>query len=178
METHAAEAAVTTFRDLAFLIPLLPFAATALIVTLGKRTPGKGAPIGILAVAAGLVLSAGAFLETLGGHEAVEHSVRWAVFGPVDFELGIAVDQLSAMMFVVVCFVSMLVQIYSTSYMHGDVRYTWYFAALNLFTGSMLTLVAANNTLQLLVGWELVGVCSYLLIGHWFEEKENSSAAI
>jgi NADH-quinone oxidoreductase subunit L len=74
--------------------------------------------------------------------------------------------------------VSLLVQIYSLGYMHGDVRYTWYYAALNLFTGSMLNLVIANNTVQLLVGWELVGLCSYLLIGHWYEEKENSDAAI
>ena len=88
------------------------------------------------------------------------------------------VDSLASMMFVVVCLVSLLMQIYSLGYMHGDVRYTWYFAAVNLFTGSMLTLVIANNTVQLLVGWELVGVCSYLLIGHWFEEKENSDAAI
>ena len=88
------------------------------------------------------------------------------------------VDTLASMMFVVVCLVSLLMQIYSLGYMKGDVRYTWYFAAVNLFTGSMLTLVIANNTVQMLVGWELVGVCSYLLIGHWFEEKENSDAAI
>jgi NADH-quinone oxidoreductase subunit L len=81
-------------------------------------------------------------------------------------------------MFLVVTLVSLMVQIYSTAYMHGDKRYTWYFAALNLFTGSMLNLVIANNLIQLLVGWELVGICSYLLIGHWWEEKENSNAAI
>ena len=95
-----------------------------------------------------------------------------------DLELGIRVDTLASMMFVVVCLVSLLMQIYSLGYMKGDVRYTWYFAAVNLFTGSMLNLVIANNTVQLLVGWELVGVCSYLLIGHWYEEKENSDAAI
>jgi NADH-quinone oxidoreductase subunit L len=62
--------------------------------------------------------------------------------------------------------------------MHGDTRYTLYFAALSLFTASMLNLVIADNLFQLLVGWELVGICSYLLIGHWWEEKENSNAAI
>src|SRR6266540_132154 len=62
--------------------------------------------------------------------------------------------------------------------MQGVKRYTWYFAELKLFTGSMLNLVIANNLMQLLIGWELVGICSYLLIGHWWEEKENSNAAI
>ncbi|TMK81551.1 MAG: NADH-quinone oxidoreductase subunit L, partial [Actinobacteria bacterium] len=81
-------------------------------------------------------------------------------------------------MFVVVTLVSLCVQVYSTAYMHGDRRYTFFYAALSLFTGSMLNLVIADNLFQLLVGWELVGICSYLLIGHWWEEKENSSAAI
>ncbi|HEV2309886.1 MAG TPA: NADH-quinone oxidoreductase subunit L, partial [Acidimicrobiia bacterium] len=79
---------------------------------------------------------------------------------------------------VVVTLVSLLVQIYSTAYMRGDRRYTWYFAALSLFTASMLTLVVANNTIQMLVGWELVGLCSFMLIGHWWEEPANSRAAI
>ena len=67
---------------------------------------------------------------------------------------------------------------YSLGYMHGDVRYTWFYVVLSLFTGAMLTVVIANNLLMLLVGWEIMGVCSYLLIGHWYEEHENSSAAI
>jgi NADH-quinone oxidoreductase subunit L len=81
-------------------------------------------------------------------------------------------------MFIVVTSVSLLVHIYSTGYMHDDSRYTWFFAALGLFTSSMLFLVIANNLLQMLVGWEGVGVCSYFLIGHYWEEKEYSSAAI
>src|SRR5438876_12163084 len=71
-----------------------------------------------------------------------------------------------------------MVHISSTAYMHGEKRYIWYFAALILFTASMLNLVIANYLIQLLIGWELVGICSYLLIGHWWEEKENSNAAI
>ena len=94
------------------------------------------------------------------------------------FSAGIRVDGLAAMMFLLVTFVSLMVHVYSTGYMHGDSRYTWFFAVLSLFTASMLLLVIANNLLLLLVGWELVGVCSYLLIGFWWEEKENSSAAI
>ena len=69
-------------------------------------------------------------------------------------------------------------QVYSIGYMKGDRRFTCYYALLSLFTGAMLDLVIANNLFQLLVGWEGVGICSYLLIGHWWEEKENSNAAI
>jgi NADH-quinone oxidoreductase subunit L len=173
---HAASAG--GIREVAWLVPLLPISAFFLIVFFGKKTPGKGAPIGILAVGTALVIGLLSFFEAITKHDIVEKSFTWFEFGPLHLELGIRVDALAAMMFVVVCLVSLLMQIYSIGYMHGDVRYTWYFAAVNLFTGSMLTLVIANNTVQLLVGWELVGVCSYLLIGHWFEEKENSSAAI
>ncbi len=165
-------------REMAWLIPVLPLSAFFLIVFFGKRTPGKGAGIGIVATGAAFLIGLGSFVEAIGSEEIVERSIRWITFGSVSLELGIRVDSLAAMMFVVVCLVSLLVQIYSIGYMHGDVRYTWYYAALNLFTGSMLTLVIANNTVQLLVGWELVGICSYLLIGHWYEEKENSDAAI
>ena len=71
-----------------------------------------------------------------------------------------------------------MVQVYSTGYMHGDPRYTYFYFMLSLFTFAMLLLVIANNTIQMLVGWELVGVCSYLLIGFWWEERANSNAAI
>ena len=173
---HAAAAG--GIRELAWLIPVLPISAFFLIVFFGKRTPGKGAPIGILATGIAFAIGILCFFEAISAKDVVEKSLTWFEFGPLHLELGIRVDALASMMFVVVGLVSLLMQIYSLGYMHGDVRYTWYFAAVNLFTGSMLTLVIANNTVQLLVGWELVGVCSYLLIGHWFEEKENSSAAI
>src|SRR5690606_2948131 len=78
----------------------------------------------------------------------------------------------------VVTVISLLVHIYSTDYVHGDRRYTHFFAFLSLFTASMLTLVIADNTLMLLCAWELVGVCSFALIGHWWEEKPNSDAAL
>src|ERR671919_296109 len=161
----------------AWLIPVLPFAAFLLILFFGKHTPGRGAPIGIAATAAAWVISVFVFLEVLdGGH--IERSITWATFGDFEVEIGMNVDGLAGMMFVVVTVVSILVQIYSVGYMREEPRYTWYFAALSLFTGSMLNLVIANNLIQLLVGWELVGICSYLLIGHWWEEKANSDAAI
>jgi NADH-quinone oxidoreductase subunit L len=160
----------------AWLIPVIPLVAFFVIFLVGRRTPLRGAGIGILATAASFVISLLVFFEALGGAEA-ERSWAWFDIG-IAVEIGMHVDGLAAMMFLVVTTVSLLVQIYSVEYMREEARFTWYFAALSLFTGSMLTLVIANNLLQLLVGWELVGICSYLLIGHFWEEKENSSAAI
>jgi NADH-quinone oxidoreductase subunit L len=94
------------------------------------------------------------------------------------FEAGTRVDGLAAMMFLLVTFVSLMVHIYSLGYMHGDPRFTWFYVMLSVFTMSMLLLVISNNLMVLLVGWELVGICSFLLIGFWWEEKVNSSAAI
>ena len=82
------------------------------------------------------------------------------------------------MMLLVVPLISLLVHIFSTDYVHGDRRYTHYFAFLSLFTASMLFFVLSQSTLQMIVGWELVGVCSFALIGHWWEEKPNSDAAL
>src|SRR5437879_7753100 len=116
--------------------------------------------------------------QIVNQHPPVVRSLNFFEAGSFRVDIGQNVDGLAAVMFVIVTLVSLLVQIYSTAYMHGDKRYTWYFAALSLFTASMLNLVIADNLFQLLVGWELVGICSYLLIGHWWEEKENSDAAI
>ena len=88
------------------------------------------------------------------------------------------VDGLSVMMLFVVTFISLLVHVYSTDYVGGDRRYTHFFAFLSLFTASMLFFVLSDNILQMIVGWELVGVCSFALIGHWWEEKPNSDAAL
>ncbi|HKX25731.1 MAG TPA: proton-conducting transporter membrane subunit, partial [Actinomycetota bacterium] len=162
----------------AWLIPVIPLVSFFVIIFLGKRTPMRGAVIGILAVGMSFVLSLLIFFDFVGGAESIERSVTWFRLGAFELELGMNVDGLTAMMFVVVTTVSLLVHVYSVSYMDHEPRFTWYFAALSLFTGSMLTLVIANNLFQLLVGWELVGVCSYLLIGHFWEEKENSDAAI
>jgi NADH-quinone oxidoreductase subunit L len=177
----AAEAASNFFVDNAWIIPILPLAAFVLILFFGKRMPRKGPEIGIAAMLVGLVWSIGV-LAAYAGKEAgpvVHKALDWFPFGG-DFQMGLGmrIDGLTAVMFVVVSLVSLMVQIYSVGYMKDDIRYTWFFAALNLFTGSMLNLVIADNLIQLLIGWELVGICSYLLIGHWWEEHENSSSAI
>jgi proton-translocating NADH-quinone oxidoreductase chain L len=91
--------------------------------------------------------------------------------------LGIYIDNLAVIMFVMVTFVATLIHIYSIGYMHGDVRYPRFFAYLSLFCFSMLGLVASSSLFMIFIFWELVGVCSYLLIGHWYEEKKNADAA-
>jgi NADH-quinone oxidoreductase subunit L len=168
-----------TFTEYMWIVPLLPFLSAIAIGFFGKRMRDRGHAFGIGAVALGFVLSLIGFAELAAGNAHVEKAWTWFEFpGGFELEFGMNFDFLAGVMFVVVTFISMLVQIYSTGYMHDDERYTWFYAALSLFTGSMLLLVIANNLTQMLVGWEGVGVCSYFLIGHYWEEKEYSSAAM
>jgi NADH-quinone oxidoreductase subunit L len=165
----------------AWLIPLIPALSFWVILFVGKRLPGKGAEVGIAAVGASCLLSLACAAKWIGMGEprqAVTKQVHWFRIGQVDIRAGIHVDGLTVMMLVVVTFISLMVHVYSLGYMHGDRRYTYFYAALSLFTASMLLLVVADNLLQLLIGWELVGVCSFMLIGHWWEEQVNSDAAI
>jgi NADH-quinone oxidoreductase subunit L len=110
--------------------------------------------------------------------EPITRHTTWFQNGGFNLGAGIQVDGLTVMMMFVVTLISFLVHIYSTEYMRGDRRFTYFYAALSLFTASMLLLVVADNTLQMLIGWELVGLCSFMLIGHWWEEKPNSDAAL
>ncbi len=118
-----------------------------------------------------------------GGHadpptRPVVTCATWFENGSQSISVGTLVDGQSVLMLVVVTLISLLVHVFSTDYVHGDRRYTHYFAFLSLFTASMLFFVLSENTLQMIVGWELVGVCSFALIGHWWEEKPNSDAAL
>ena len=163
---------------LAWIVPGLPALSFFLILFFGKRTPGRGADIGIAFTLVSLVLSCVILGQFAASGETARASLPLLDVGGLKLEFGQNVDGLAAVMFVVICLVSLCSQVYSTAYMKGDRRYTIYYAWLSLFTASMLNLVIADNLFQLLVGWELVGICSYLLIGHWWEEKENSDAAI
>ncbi len=166
-------------KELAWLVPALPLVAWAVILLVGKRLPDGGAPVGILAVAVGWVISLSILFGVIGGADAYHAGTGWAPIGQ-DFEipLGMTVDGLAAVLLVVVTTVSLFVQIYSVSYMRGDERYTLFFAKLSLFTAGMLIVVLADNLLLLLVGWEIMGVCSYFLIGHWWEDAANARAAV
>jgi NADH-quinone oxidoreductase subunit L len=166
------------FVQHAYLIPLFAFASGALTLFFGKRTPGKGPIYGIAALGLGFIFALGvlwSFAHNLGNYE---HNVEWFKIGPLHVQLGFFVDGLTAAMLLVVTSISLMVHIYSIGYMHGDKRYTWFYVVLSVFTGAMLVVVLASNLFLLLVGWEIMGVCSYLLIGHWYEDHANSSAAI
>ncbi len=178
----------------AWIIPLVPAASFFLILLFGKRLPRKGSELGIAAVAIAFVLALVVNVQWFdrvenppdAGHghgtehvvEPVEKAWTWFQSGDVDIEVGMLLDGPAVMMLFVVTLVSLLVHVYSTDYVAGDRRYTHFFAFLSLFTASMLGLVMAKTTLQLIVCWELVGVCSFSLIGHWWEEKANSDAAL
>jgi NADH-quinone oxidoreductase subunit L len=110
--------------------------------------------------------------------QPVTREWNWFQVGEREVHVGTLIDGPAVMMLIVVTLVSLLVHVYSTDYVAGDRRYTHFFAFLSLFTASMLGLVMSSSTLQLMVCWELVGVCSFVLIGHWWEEKANSDAAL
>ena len=102
----------------------------------------------------------------------------WFQWGDIKFEFGFIADGLAILMLFTVTAISLLVHIYSKEYLHGDVRFTHYYAFLSLFSAAMLFYVTSSNTIQMLTGWELVGVCSFGLIGHWWEEQKNTDAAL
>ena len=171
--------------ELAWLIPSFSFIAFFSIVLFGRFLPGKGAFIAILAIGAGFamfwVVLVG-FLDaacpvSLFNQETCVFNRDWFTAGDVTAVWGITVDPLSIMMLGLVTLVSLLVQVYSLGYMKGQPRFGWYYAVHALFIASMLTLVLADNFLLLYVVWELVGICSYLLIGFWYEKRSATEAA-
>ena len=110
--------------------------------------------------------------------EPVIKSWTWWQSGGLEFGFGQHIDGLAIMLLLLVTFISLLVQIFSTEYVSGDRRYTHFFAALTLFSAGMLVMVLAENMIQLILGWEIMGLCSFMLIGHWWEEQANSRAAL
>ena len=163
-------------------IPGLP-ALVFLVLALFGRYLKEGAQyVAIFGVATSLVFSFFALLSAagvIGGGQPIEFAVNWIDLGEGgSFQMGVYIDGLAAVMLVVVCFVSLMIQLYSGGFMEGDSRFAWYYAVLNLFTASMLGLVLAPNFIELYVCWELVGLCSYLLIGHWYEKPSARDAAL
>ncbi len=180
---HAGGVASGWFLENAWLIPVIPGIAFFVIILFGKRLPGGGSEVGLASMIAALVLAAGTTYEWIGAvsdhtDDAVIRQVVWWQSGGVEFGIGQQIDGLSVMLLLLVTFISTLVQIYSTEYVKGDRRYTHFFAALTLFSAGMLAMVLAPNMVQLILGWEIMGLCSFMLIGHWWEERANSEAAL
>ncbi len=162
-----------------WLIPGMPALAYAVIVLFTRRFKALSAGISILAMAACFFLSMGVFQELAKldpSARTVSFSWTWLQIPPWEAHVGVLIDPLCANMLLVVTLVSLLVQIYSWGYMHDDERFSVYFSYLSLFSASMLLLVVANNYLQIFIGWELVGLCSYLLIGFWYFKPEAADA--
>ena len=182
----AEEGAVTAagtggiWAEWAGLMLVGPMLAFVVIVGFGKRMKHQGAEVAIGVMAFNLIWSTVLLFLNMGSQGVLyERSLEIAsVGGGLVFELGWMVDGLSIMMYWVVAAVGLAVFVYAHGYMKGEVRVTFFFAALSLFAGSMLVLVGSPNLVQLIIGWEGVGLASYLLIGHNWELKENSSAAM
>jgi NADH-quinone oxidoreductase subunit L len=175
-----ADASFGSFR-LLWLIPVLPLAGAAVNLFLGRRL-GRAAgwfatalPVVSFAVCA--VVSVALLGRPPDERLIIAHLFDWISVGSFEVGLDLRLDQLSAVMILVVTGVGSLIHLYSIGYMHGDPRYGRFFAYLNLFVFFMLLLVLGQNFLVLYVGWEGVGLCSYLLIGFWFEKTENAVAA-
>ena len=166
---------------LIFLLPFFSFLIVSLILRpFFKDKPRISGYITIASIFGSFILSVWMLMNLLASpnHELPIPSISWVVIeGGVTIHLGLIMDSLTAVMLVVVTVVSLMVQIYSQGYMHGDPGYHRYYAFMSLFTCSMLGLVLANNLVLLFVFWEMVGLCSYLLIGFWFHRPAARNAA-
>ncbi|HYF93637.1 MAG TPA: NADH-quinone oxidoreductase subunit L [Symbiobacteriaceae bacterium] len=175
------------FLNTFWMVAVLPIASAVLIATFARYLQRKAWWVGAGLMGIALIWSIGVLLAVAnqGGHEAAEHATKflteparhlvwtnWSTWGAFQIDLGIQVDNLTAMMLVVVTLVSFCVQVYSAGYFEAsERRFTRFYAAINLFSLGMLGLVLADNLFLLLVSWEIMGLCSYLLIGHWFEQE-------
>ena len=159
------------------LIPFLPLLTFIVLSFAGHVLKDRAHLIAVPAVWLSFLLSVLAFSEVAGGRVLEIPLYTWAASGDLTIRLGLYVDQLTAAMLLLVTIVSGLVHVYTIGYMHGEPGYARVFANIALFTFSMLMLVMSDNFLQLFVFWEAVGLCSYLLIGHWYERHTARAAA-
>ncbi len=172
--------ASNTITLFCLLILFLPLVAFVINIFIGKRLPRQGDWVSVGAILTTLLLSLMLLISMfINGdpnfsHEAV---LPWIDLGAFKIDLGLWVDNITVVMLVVVALISSMTHLFSIEYMKGDIRYNRYYAYLGLFTFSMNGIVLANNLMSLYIFWELVGVSSYLLIGHWFEKHSAADAS-
>jgi NADH-quinone oxidoreductase subunit L len=159
------------------LIPLLPLASFVILGMFGHWIRDKAHLVAVPAIVLSLGISILAFFDVAGGHHSTIRLYTWLTSGMLDVHIGLSIDRLTAVMLLLVTIVSALVHVYTIGYMQGEPGYARFFSYIALFTFSMLMLVLADNFLQLFVFWEAVGLCSYLLIGHWYERQSAVAAA-
>ncbi len=163
--------------NLAHLIPAFPFLAFVINILFGKKLNKSSAILSILASGISLCLSLYTLILFLKGHESYT-LYKWLIFGATSLNIGVIVDPLTCMMLLVVTIIGTLIQIYSIGYMKDDKRFSIFFAYMSLFMSSMLGLLLADNFIILLIFWEGVGLCSYLLISFWFERISAARAGM
>ncbi|MFC2072005.1 NADH-quinone oxidoreductase subunit L [Chloroflexota bacterium] len=165
---------------LIFLLPVFSFVMISFFIRPFVRPESRVAGyITITAIGTSLILSIWALTEVMAAphHELLIPDISWLAIGNLNIHLGLMMDSLTAVMLVVVTTVSLMVQIYSQGYMHGDPGYHRYYAWMSLFTASMLGVIMSDSLLLIFVFWEMVGLCSYLLIGFWFHRPTAANAA-
>ncbi|MFN3406508.1 MAG: NADH-quinone oxidoreductase subunit L [Caldimicrobium sp.] len=166
------------FNFTVFLIPFLPFFASIVTLLFGKKYfRDRAHYLPVLALFLSFLLSLKTLFEVISGKIYNFDLYTWIFAGSLKVGLGFLVDPLSVMMLCMVTSLSFLIHVYSIGYMSGDPGYYRFFSYISLFTFSMLMLVLSNNLVQLFFGWEAVGLCSYFLIGFWYEKKSASDAA-
>ena len=162
------------------MILFLPLVAFVINIFFGKRLPRQGDWVSVGAILTTLLLSLILLFSMFAnGNSSFSHEVimPWIDLGAFQIDLGFWVDNITLVMLVVVALISSMTHLFSIEYMKGDVRYNRYYAYLGLFTFSMNGIVLANNLISLYIFWELVGVSSFLLIGHWFEKHSAADAS-
>ena len=176
-----AQATAAPVLRVAWLIPAFPLFGALVLLLFGKRLKRASGPIATTMMAGAFVVTVISYTQLSSlpsrARDAVYTLYSWIAAGSFRIRLDYHIDPMAIVMLLVVTGVGALIHLYSVGYMKGDENEGRYFAYLNLFAFSMLVLVMANNFLVLYVGWELVGLCSYLLIGFWFTVPENASAA-
>ncbi|MFF7891310.1 NADH-quinone oxidoreductase subunit L [Streptomyces sp. NPDC007907] len=166
-----------TTTTLAALVPLLPFLGAVAGLLLGRTAPGFVRPLAVLPTLTSLVLAA-VVAGRQGGGAAVDSATELTPTGSVPIELALHIDGFAALVAVLVGLVASCVQIYSTGYLRDDPRYPSYAALVSLFTSAMFLVVYSGDLIVLLVGWEVMGICSYFLVGHYWETPEARAASL
>ncbi|MDX2560008.1 NADH-quinone oxidoreductase subunit L [Streptomyces sp. TX20-6-3] len=166
-----------TTTTLAVLVPLLPFLGSVAGLLLGRTAPGFVRPLAVLPTVAAAVLAVVVAVRQ-GGGTAIDAATQLTPTGSVPIDLALYIDGFAALVAVLVGVVATCVQIYSTGYLREDPRYPSYAALVSLFTSAMLLVVYSGDLMVLLVGWEIMGICSYFLVGHYWETPEARAASL
>ncbi|MFE3827273.1 NADH-quinone oxidoreductase subunit L [Streptomyces sp. NPDC059092] len=171
-----------TTTTLAVLVPVLPFLGAVAGLLLGRTAPGFVRPLAILPTLAAAALAVTVAVRqgggAGGGKAPLDAATQLTPTGSVPIDLALHIDGFAAVVAVLVGVVASCVQIYSTGYLRGDARYPSYAALVSLFTSAMLLVVYSGDLMVLLVGWEIMGICSYFLVGHYWETPEARAASL